>query len=221
MNHSSLNKEYATIYSIVGLGLLLSTITSVLLFSVFKPFVITYLTNPIAVIIIAMIELLLVTTASSYANKDNPIALSLFLGYSITTGILFSTLPLIYKLGSIFMAFLSSTLLFFILGILSRFIKKDLSSLSKFLMSAIIGILIISILNLFIHSSLIVLIISYISLLIFSLLIVINNQDIKNTYYRKNGYLSTGDRVNMALSLYIDFINIFISILQILGKSND
>lgn len=99
--------------------------------------------------------------------------------------------------------------------------KKDLSGFSKAIMAAMIGIVVASLINLFIGNGFISYVISILSVLLFSGLIAYDNQMIKRVYESTGGNVQDGWAISMALSLYLDFINLFISLLRLFGNNSD
>ena len=104
------------------------------------------------------------------------------------------------------------------MSVIGRVTKKDLSGMGKALMAALIGIIIASVVNIFIGSSGLDFILSIVTVLVFAGLIAWDNQKIEHIYYSVNGQVNNGWAVSMALSLYLDFINVFISLLRIFGN---
>ena len=97
--------------------------------------------------------------------------------------------------------------------------KKDLTSLGSFLMMGLIGIIIASIVNIFLHSSALHFAVSFIGVLIFVGFTAYDTQSIKRQYYALGGAGETANKAAIlgALRLYIDFINLFIMLLQFFG----
>lgn len=106
------------------------------------------------------------------------------------------------------------------MAVIGTFVKKDLSGMAKALMAGLIGIIIASLVNMFIGSGTMSYIISIISVLIFSGLIAYDNQMIKRVYESTGGNVGDGWAISMALSLYLDFINLFLSLLRIFGSDD-
>jgi FtsH-binding integral membrane protein len=96
--------------------------------------------------------------------------------------------------------------------------KRDLSSMGSFLIMGLIGLVIAGVVNIFLMSSILALAISAIGVLIFTLLTAYDMQTIKETYYESYGDEREKAGVVGALNLYMDFINIFINLLQLLGE---
>jgi len=164
------------------------------------------------------LEFGLVFLASGAARRNTPAALPLFLVYSALNGFTLSFIIVQYTQAIVFQAFLSTAIVFFIMALIG--IKRDLSGMAKFLMAALIGIIVASLINFFFASSMMSFVISIVSILIFSGLIAYDNQMIKKVYYGTNGQVTDGWAVSMALSLYLDFINLFLNILRLFARRN-
>ena len=163
-------------------------------------------------------ELALVFVASSAARRNTPAALPLFLVYSALNGFTLSFIIARYTQTTVFQAFISSAIVFFVMAAIGTLVKRDLSGLAKFAMAAILGILIASLVNIFLGSSFVAYVISIVSVLIFAGLIAYDNQMIKRVYYAHNGQVTDGWAVSMALSLYLDFINLFLNLLRLFAS---
>ena len=85
------------------------------------------------------------------------------------------------------------------------------------MMGMLIGLIIAGVINIFLRSPMVVFVSSIISVLVFSGLIAWDNQKIEHVYRQNNGNVSNGWAISMALSLYLDFINLFLSLLRIFG----
>lgn len=218
---TGLNRFFAKIYGLVGFGIGLSAFVSFLMLYVFSDNMVAIMTSHSLIYYGAIIlELVLVFLASGAARKNTPAALPLFLTYSALNGFTLSFVIVAYAQTTVLQAFLSSALLFFVMAIIGAVTKRDLSGMGKAMYAAIIGILIAGLVNLFIGSGLMSLIISVVSVLIFSGLIAYDNQMIKRVYEGTGGNVGNGWTISMALSLYLDFINLFLSLLRIFGRND-
>jgi len=144
-----------------------------------------------------------------------------FYVFAAVMGASLSQIFMIFKLSSIFQVFFITSATFLVMSVYGYTTKKDLSSLGSFLLMGVIGLVIAGIINLFLQSSVMSFVISSIAVLVFTLLVAVDTQQLKDVYY------STYDedrREKMgifgALNLYMDFINIFINLLQLLGEKN-
>lgn len=217
----ALNRFFAKIYGLVGLGIGLSAVVSFLMLYVFTDNMISMMTTrPFIYYGAIFLELALVFLASNAARKNTPAALPLFLLYSALNGFTLSFVIVTYTQTTVVQAFISSALVFGVMAVIGTFVKKDLSGMAKALMAALLGIIIASLVNVFIGSGAMSYIISLISVLIFSGLIAYDNQMIKRVYESTSGNVGDGWAISMALSLYLDFINLFLSLLRIFGRND-
>ncbi|MGX7776268.1 Bax inhibitor-1/YccA family protein [Streptococcus pluranimalium] len=220
-SQDGLSAFFTKIYSLVGIGIGLSAFVSWLMLYPFQANLITIMNQYSWVYMGAFfVELLLVFLASHAARKNTPSALPLFLTYSALNGFTLSFIISQYVQTTVFQAFVSSALVFFIMAAIGATIKKDLSGMAKALLAALIGIIIASVVNIFIRNDSMSFIISIASVLIFSGLIAYDNQMIKRVYQHTGGNVQDGWAISMALSLYLDFINLFLSLLRILGRND-
>lgn len=214
-----LNRFFAKIYGFVAAGIALSALTAFLTTTVFLPQVLTFLSgSSFAITLIMLGQVALVFVASSMAAKNSPLALPLFLTYSVTNGFVIGIILLLYTQETVVIAFLSAALMFVIMAIIGATTKKNLSAMGQALQAALWGIIIASLLNFFFQSSGMQYIISIISVLVFSGLIAYDNQRIRYVYEETNGEVGQGWVVSMALNLYLDFINLFLNLLRIFSR---
>ncbi len=219
--HSGLNQFYAKVYAFVGLGIGLSALVSALMLTVFQAQLTYFLMHGRLWLMIATFaELSLVFVASSMAAKNSPAALPVFLVYSLLNGFTLSFVVAFYTPGTVLSAFVSSALLFFVMAAIGIFTKKDLSGMGRALMAALVGLIIAMVVNLFLANSFFDYMISIAMVLVFSGLIAWDNQKIRYVYEQSRGQVATGWVISMALSIYLDFINLFLSILRIIGRND-
>ena len=218
---SGLNQFYAKVYAFVGLGIGLSALVSALMLTVFQSQLIYFLMHGRLWLMVATFaELALVFVASSMAAKNSPAALPVFLVYSVLNGFTLSFVVAFYTPGTVLSAFVSSALLFFVMAVIEIFTKKDLGGMGRALMAALVGLIIAMVVNLFLANSFFDYMISIAMVLVFSGLIAWDNQKIRYVYEQSRGQVATGWIVSMALSIYLDFINLFLSILRIFGRND-
>lgn len=216
---AGLNRFFGKIYSLVGMGIGLSAFVSYLMLGPFSQNLIRIsMSYPWLYMVAIFVELGLVFVASNAARRNTPAALPLFLVYSALNGFTLSFIIAQYAQATVFQAFVASSLVFFVMALVGTVIKRDLSGIAKFAMAAIIGILVASVVNIFLASSAMSYIISIVSVLIFAGLIAYDNQLIKKVYYANNGRVTDGWAVSMALSLYLDFINLFLNLLRLFAS---
>ena len=218
---SGLNQFYAKVYAFVGIGIGLSALVSALMLTVFQAQLTYFLMHGRLWLMIATFaELALVFVASSMAAKNSPAALPVFLVYSVLNGFTLSFVVAFYTPGTVLSAFVSSALLFFVMAAIGIFTKKDLSGMGRALMAALVGLIIAMVVNIFLASGFFDYMISIAMVLVFSGLIAWDNQKIRYVYEQSRGQVATGWIISMALSIYLDFINLFLSILRIFGRND-
>ena len=146
----------------------------------------------------------------------------MFILYSVINGALLSSIFLIYTLSSISTVFFITAGTFGAMSLFGYTTKQDLTSWGKILMMAVVGLIIATIVNLFVKSSGLEMIVSYIGVLIFVGLTAYDTQKIKEMCLQAPDMGETMQKFALlgALSLYLDFINLFIYLLRIFGKRN-
>lgn len=215
----ALNRFFAKIYGFVALGIGISALVSFLTLTVGQPLMAFILSGGTLLLWLLMLaEVGLVFAASAMAAKNSPMALPIFLLYSVMNGFTLSFILLFYTGQTIFTAFLSAALMFVVMAVIGATTKKDLSAMGQALMAALIGIIIASVVNLFLGSSGMSFIISIVSVIVFAGLIAYDNQRIRYVFEETGGEVGQGWVVSMALNLYLDFINLFLNLLRIFGS---
>jgi len=168
------------------------------------------------VIFAPLVAILGVSVAMEKMSKS---ALTIFLhGFAALMGLSFATIFVVYNLGSIVSAFMAAAVLFGTMSFYGYFTKKNLDSIGSFLLVGLIAIIIASIINIFIGSTVFQMVISAIAVLVFLGLTAYDTQKIRELV----SVDSDGKAEIMgALSLYLDFINLFLSLLQLFGGRKD
>jgi len=139
-------------------------------------------------------------------------------GFAALMGLSFATIFAIYTMGSIVNAFMGAAVLFGVLSGYGYFTKRSLDSIGKWMFVGLITIIIASIINVFIGSSVGQMVISALAIVIFLGLTAYDTQKIREELsFDTNGVAE----VKGALTLYLDFINIFINLLQLFGGKKD
>lgn len=144
----------------------------------------------------------------------------LFILYSFLTGLTFSSIFVVYELGSIGFLFGVTALLFALLSFAGAKTKIDLTKFGTYLMVGLLGIIIVSIINIFIGSDMITLILSWIGIALFLGITAFDVNNIKSLS-NNSGIAKDNLAIYGALQLYLDFINIFIRLLSLFGKNRD
>jgi len=209
---------FASVYRWMFGGLLLTALASMWVVSspAMQQIV---LGNRVVLIGLLLAELGIVIFAGAKLNTMTPAAAATcFLVYSLLTGLTLSVIFFVYSRTSIVQAFAATAGMFGAMSIYARVTKRSLASWGSFLFMGVIGILIAMVVNMFIASSALSMAISTIAVFVFTGLVAYQTQTLRQ-------YAHAGaDRVETyaiygALSLYITFINLFLSLLRLFGGS--
>ncbi|MFC1867236.1 Bax inhibitor-1/YccA family protein [Thermodesulfobacteriota bacterium] len=182
--------------------------------------------NRVIFFALILAELALVFSISGMINRMSAAtATALFVIYSALNGVTLSFIFLIYTRASIVSTFFICAATFLACSIYGWKTKKDLTSLGGFMMMGLFGIIIASLVNIFIRSSAMHYIISYIGVIVFVGLTAYDTQKLKNMALTQpaglDGAVIRKGAIMGALSLYLDFINLFLMLLRIFGQGRD
>ena len=166
-----------------------------------------------------IVELGLVFVLSLAINKLNPaVATALFYAYAVLNGVTLSPIFFVYTSSSIALTFFVTSGVFLAMSIYGYTTKRDLTKLGSFLIMALIGLIICSIVNIFWANSTMDWIISFAGVIIFIGLTAWDTQKIKEMA-QETDEMNAGKLATIgALSLYLDFINLFLYLLRFLGS---
>lgn len=139
-------------------------------------------------------------------------------GFAALMGLSFATIFVVYNMGSIVSAFMGGAILFGVMSGYGYFTKKDLSGLGSLLFVGLIAIVIASIVNIFVGSTVMQMVISAIAIIIFLGLTAYDTQQIREEVSVENNGIA---EIRGALTLYLDFINLFLSLLQLFGEKKN
>lgn len=211
------NKIFSKVFFWMFIGLAITfgvgyyvSINDVMLYNVFSKYY----------IFLIIAELVVVIWLSARIRKMKPMtAKILFCLYSLITGLTFSSIFVVYKITSIVYVFGITALLFLVFALIGYFTKIDLTKIGIYLFMALLGVIICSIINMFVGSETFNLGITIVCLIVFIIYIAYDIQIIKRNLY----LIPEEDNLAIygALQLYLDFINIFLRLLQLFGRSND
>lgn len=168
----------------------------------------------VAELVIAFVLNLAVTKLSK------PVAICLYILYTFLTGITISFLFLAYKLSSIIIIFLITSILFAIFALIGKYTKIDLSKFWIYLIIGLLAIIVLEIVNVFVLSEKLNMITCILGIIIFLGYIAYDMQRIiKSEEF--DGITEGSYPIVFAFNLYIDFINLFIDLMRLFGDSND
>ncbi|WP_455479418.1 Bax inhibitor-1/YccA family protein [Bartonella sp. B23] len=186
------------------------------------PFGVTFYTSPLSYIVMFAPLVAIFFLSFRINTLSTSTARSLFFGYAALVGLSLSSITLRYTTESVVQTFVITAAAFGALSLYGYTTKRDLTAIGSFLLMGLIGLLFSMILNIFLGSSALQFAISVIGVLIFAGLTAYDTQNIKLMYYEGDGVDTRGRKVIMgALSLYLDFINMFVFLLQFLGSNRD
>ena len=214
---AGLRQHMLSIYNYMTSGVLLTGIVAALAAS--SGLAAQMMDSPLMWLVI--LSPLAIVFAMSYgANKFSKTTLqAMFWGFAILMGLSLSTIFLVYTGASIAATFFATSAAFAGLSLFGYTTKKDLSGWGSFLIMGVVGLLVAMVINLFLQSPAMMYAISFIGVLIFAGLTAYDTQRLKEQYQYVRGTEFAGKAVVLgALSLYLDFINMFQFLLAFMGN---
>lgn len=215
---SQINEAMGRVYGYMGLATLVSMLVS--MFVGTNPALVEFFFTGVmhwVVIFMPLVAVFIITVALN-ANPPRGIALLMLCGFAAVMGLSFAVIFAVYTMASIVQAFMGAAVLFGTMSFYGYFTKKSLDSLGKWLLVGLIAIVIASIINVFVGSTVGQMVISALAIIIFLGLTAYDTQKIREMVT----YESTpAVEVSGALTLYLDFINLFLSLLQLFGNKKD
>jgi uncharacterized protein len=215
---AGINEAMGRVYGHMTLAVAVSMIVSYLVGS--SPELVKFFFTGVTKWIVIFAPLAAILTMTFASKHFSTTGLKLFLmAFAGLMGLSFATIFAVYTSSSIVTAFMGGAVLFATMSIYGYFTKKDLSSVGSFLFVGLIAIVIASIINIFIGSTVMQMVISAIAIIIFMGLTAYDTQNIRELV---SSDTDTGrEEVMGALSLYLNFINLFLSLLQLFGNKED
>ena len=223
VNITDLNKFLTKMYGLMTLAVLLSALTAWLVMTVFaQQFTAFMVNNRWGMWLIILLPIILTFGINFNATRSPGLCLFLLILTAIVYGITFTFIAGTYAGTDIATAFVSSAGVFLTMAIIGTFSHRDFTRLGSYASAALIGMIIAMLVNFFVQSPIINYLLSIVAVIIFTALTAWDAQRMKNIYTECNGQVSSnGLAVLGALQLYLDFINLFISFLDIFGSSNE
>jgi uncharacterized protein len=166
---------------------------------------------PIGLVLLLSFRIMQMSQAAAQAT---------FWAYAALVGASLSTILLVYTGASVALTFFVTAATFGVMSLWGYTTKRDLTGMGHFLMMGVIGLVIAMVVNIFLKSSAINFMVSILGVVIFTGLTAWDTQKIKNTYYQIGGDTAVAGKAAImgALSLYLDFLNIFLFLLRFMGN---
>ena len=160
--------------------------------------------------------------SSRIMNLSLTTATLLFIAYSILNGVTMSFIFLVYTMSSIANVFFITAGTFGAMSLIGYTTKRDLSKMGQLLMMALVGLIIASFANILMKNDTLSLIISYVGVVVFVGLTAWDTQKIKRMLAQADDISEDAQKIALlgALTLYLDFVNLFLYLLRLLGKRN-
>lgn len=180
--------------------------------------------NPALLWGLVIAEFALVFGVSAAINRLSlTTATLMFVAYSVINGALLSSIFLVYTAASITSVFFITAATFATMALIGYTTKTDLTSVGKLLFMALIGLIIATVVNIFVGSSMLTMICSYVGVLIFVGLTAYDSQKIRHMLQQAPDAGESSQKLALlgSLTLYLDFINLFIYLLRIFGDRRD
>lgn len=212
------------VYQWMAVGLGVTALTAYAVFSS-PSLMMTILTNRLLMIALIVVEFGFVIALSSAIHKmSSGVATGVFLIYALLNGLTLSVIFVTYPIGNIANAFLTCTLLFLAMSIYGATTKRDLTGMGNFLFMGLIGIIIAAIVNIFLGSGMLSFVISCVGVIVFTGLTAYDTQKLRQ--FGEAAPLGDTAAVRRgallgALTLYLDFINLFLMLLRLFGGNRN
>lgn len=211
---SQINEAMSRVYAHMFAAVMNSMVVSYLVST--SPVLLAFFFTGIMKWIVIFAPLAMIFAFAFAQERFNRNQLILFLhGFAALMGLSMATIFVVFTMGSIVSAFMGAAVLFGTMSFYGYFTKRDLSGFGQFLFVGLIAVIIASVINIFIGSSVMQMVISAVAILVFLGLTAYDTQKIRELV----SYSSDGRaEVTGALTLYLDFINLFIHLLQLFGN---
>ena len=214
---AEINSAMGRVYGHMSLAVIVSMFVSYFVGT--SPELLAFFFTGVLKWIVIFSPLVAILAFSFAVDKFSKSGLQIFLhGFAALMGLSFATIFAVFTMGSIVSAFMGAAILFGVMSGYGYFTKRDLTSVGQFMFIGLIAIVIASIVNIFIGSTVMQMVISALAIIIFLGLTAYDTQRIREMVSIDN----TGrEEVIGALTLYMDFINLFINLLQLFGMKKE
>lgn len=217
----------ANVFAYMFLALGISAVTAYL-FANNPEWLIPIVTNKLLAYAVMFAPLAFVLIMSfGFKKLSAPVLIALFIIYSAVTGLSLSFVLLVYTANSVYACFASAAAMFGIMAFMGYTTNKDLTSFGRIMFMGLIGIVIASLINMFLQNDSMDYIISFVGVMVFTGLTAYDVQKLKNlgAGIDADGNVLEADAKKLAimggLTLYLDFINLFLMLLRLFGGRRD
>ncbi len=209
------NNFYSNVFGWLFIGLLITFGSGLIFMNSPELLVRIFGSSGYLFIFIAQIVIAIVLSARIH-KMSSVTAKILYTVYTILTGVTFSSLFIIFKLDSILFVFLVTAIIFGVFAIIGKTTKLDLSKFGTLLFMSLLVVIILQVVNMFVMNNTLDMVMCAVSALIFMGYIAYDMQKLKKA--NEEGFTSDNMAIIFAFELYLDFINLFIDLLNLFGK---
>ena len=221
-----LNSFFKKVYTYMALALLVTAVTAYLGITMFARQIATIFSSPISSIIMIGVVFGFVYLFGKRVYQNPAQAFGMLMGFAVLNGLMFTVIGMVTPIGTLATAFLTTAFLFAGMALYGVTTKKSTASMSSILFGSLIALIIGGIINLFFFNSIVYMFLSVVGVIVFALFTAYDMNRLKAMYMQFAGDadMEQGMAVSGALSLYMDFINLFIYMIQLFtafGGSRD
>lgn len=220
-NDLGLNRYLAKTYGLMTCAVLISAITAWLMMTFFTQQLMGLLINHRwSVWFIILLPILLTLLINMDAMRSPGLGLALLIITAIIYGVTFSLIAGAYTNANLSAAFISAAAVFLTMAVIGTNTHRDFSRWGSYASAGLVGLIIALLVNLFLNSVMLTYVFSVVAVIIFTILTAWDAQRLKQLYWQDGGKSPTGLAIIGSLQLYLDFINLFISFLDIFSSAN-
>lgn len=219
---AGLRAHMLRIYNYMGCGLAMTGVVAYII-STSEALMRALFTSPVMSLLIIAAPVIVALFLSFRINKiEASTAQGLFWAYAGLMGLSMSSLFIVYTGASIASTFFITSSMFLAMSIYGYATDSDLSKMGSILIMGVVGLIVASLVNMFLHNSMLHFITSVLGVIIFTGLTAYDTQAMKSLYYESDSAeIASKKAVIGALTLYLDFVNLFINILRLIGVRRD
>lgn len=220
-NSAGLNAFFRKVYTYMGLALLVTFVTAYIGITMFAQQIAVIFTSPASSLIMFGVMIGFVFLFSRKVMTNPGAAFGMLMGFAVLNGATFAVIGLTVEMTTIIYAFLTTVFLFAGMAAYGFMTKKSMASMGSILFGAVIALIIANIVNMFWFNSTMYLIVSVVGVVVFALYTAYDMNKLKEMYYefgQTDARTAQGLAVSGALSLYMDFINLFIYLIRLFSS---